>query len=100
SRAPARSCGTRELARRLRLIKPAHLSRVSTVGAQSPGGVRDLASLVTRSLKLVLCGLPRAIAAGDCRRPVGRAARDFGERHLPGMTVVQAHDDHAEMQQV
>jgi len=63
-------------------------------------GLCDGAALIARACELVFRWLAAAIAAGNGGGAVGRAAGHFIEFHLAGKTVVQADDDHAEVQQV
>ncbi len=44
------------------------------------------------------CALP--LSSCDGRRPIGAAADDFIETHLPLMTVWKADDGHAEVQKI
>src|ERR1700681_3558105 len=79
---------------RLRLVVPLRSP------VQLDCDLRDLAALVAGSLELVRGGKSRAIAAGDRRGTVGRAAGNLVKRHLSGMTVIEAYNHHAEVQKV
>jgi hypothetical protein len=62
--------------------------------------LRDELSLVTGTAQFERAGHALSRATSDGGGAVGTAAGDFIERHLPLIAVGQAHDGHAEVQQV
>src|SRR3954447_9469021 len=63
-------------------------------------GLCDHASLIPAAGELVFRGLAAAVATGDRRRAVGRAAGDLVQLHLARKAIIQSHHCHAEMQEV
>src|SRR5262245_49247193 len=76
------------------------MGRERASAVQLVGGLRNLAALVAGPLELVRGRQARAIAAGDRRGAVGRAAGNRVKRHLPGMAVIETDHHHAEVQQI
>jgi hypothetical protein len=81
-------------------MTPVGSDGITASAVQLVCGLRNLAALIAGSLELVRTRLARAVAAGDRGGPVGRAAGDLVERHLPGMAVIEADNHHAEVQEV
>src|SRR5258707_404873 len=79
---------------------PCTATAVTASTVQLIRDVGNLAALVARSIELVCSRLARAVATGNRRRAVGRAARDFVEGHLAGMPVVETDNHHAEVQEI
>ena len=68
-----------------------------------PEPVSDLGNkppLEASGVKFILRRLTLALAAGDCRGPIGRAADNLVQRHLALVRIGQPHDYEAEMQEV
>ena len=74
--------------------------RIGDLTVQLVRYLGDFAALVAGALQFIGGWLTGAVSASDRGSALGRAAGDFFQSHLPGVTVVEADDHHAEMQQI
>src|SRR4051794_5047140 len=75
-------------------------ARERLAGAKPVGDLSDEPALEPGCVELVLRRLTLALAAGDRRRAVRRAADDLVERHLALIRIGQPDDHQAEMEEI
>src|SRR5690606_6321552 len=69
-------------------------------GRELRRGARDAFAEITGTAEIGFARLARAIAVGDRRRAIGRAALDLVNTHLTGKAVIEPDDRHAEVEEV